>query len=146
MSNLAHGHRFYIRSMGKSLPVTGVFLSEKTARGWTVKHQDQVVVAALAGVLVIASAHAHSVAALPANPVPADDPGNMLSGNTLYLASDGKAVRITGMFDSDRAANHWMETHTRDGHVQSVILNIPPLVFCADSAAKEIPLSLKETT
>lgn len=142
MTNLAVGRDLYIRSMGKALRVSAIFKSRTEACKWTSSRnrcgETHVTVANMRGVEFFADAHSHHMPDLPASPVQTTCPENYLSGHTLYLSSMGLFVRLTGLFVNDDDANEWIAAEMVEGRRQGVILNTPPLVFCADIDATEL--------
>ncbi|RWR30449.1 hypothetical protein D2T29_12315 [Sinirhodobacter populi] len=72
MTNLVKGHTLYIRSMGRALRVTGMFLTDEGANDWIAKRgkagEDHGVVACLGPLVLCAELHDRGLPCLPANP------------------------------------------------------------------------------
>ena len=61
---------------------------------------------------------------------------NLAKGQTIYVRSMGKALRVTGLFETDAGANAWMERHDND----AVVACWGHLVVLADKYDKGITL------
>lgn len=72
MTNLVKGQTLYIRSMGRALRVTGVFLTDAEANDWIAKRdkagERHGVVACLGSIVLCAELHDRGLPGLPANP------------------------------------------------------------------------------
>lgn len=61
---------------------------------------------------------------------------NLAKGQTIYVRSMGKALRVTALFDNDVEANAWMARHDDD----AVVACWGHLVVLADKHDYGIPL------